>query len=386
VLNSGAVDFSWTDEQTASRKKLVEFAQTQLNDRVVERDLKAEFDLSGWKKCGEFGIPGLPIPTEYGGSGSDILTTIYLLEGLGYGCTDGGLTLAINAHMWGCEIPILSFGTKQQKELYLPRLCSGKWIGALAVAERDAGSDTNNIQTVAEPRGDHYVLNGTKMFVTNGPVADLLVVLAKCSQGEDDQLTAFLVEKSFPGYSCEETIDKMGSRTSPMGELCFNDCLVPSENVLGKTGAGTSVFRQAMEWERAFILASAVGCMERQLDTCVRYVRKRRQFGKPIGKFQLVASKLVDLKMRLETARLLLYKVGWLKEQGKPMFMEASLAKLYISEAWVESSLDTIQVHGGYGYLTDSELERTLRDSVGSRIYSGTSEVQRLIISKMMGL
>jgi alkylation response protein AidB-like acyl-CoA dehydrogenase len=225
------------------------------------------------------------------------------------------------------------------------------------------------------------------MFVTNGPIADVIVVFATVNRSKGAfGLTGFLVEKDFPGFSVSRKIDKMGLRTSPMGELFLDQCEVPVENRLGKEGAGTAIFGHSMEWERSCILASAVGAMQRQLETCVQYAKQRQQFGKPIGKFQLVASKIVDMKLRVETARALLYQVGWLKNKGKSVYLESSMAKLYISECWVQSCLDAIQIHGGYGYMTEFELERELRDALGSRLYSGTSEIQRQIIAQLMGL
>ncbi|MFQ5741397.1 MAG: acyl-CoA dehydrogenase family protein [Acidobacteriota bacterium] len=381
------MDFSWTAEQDRAREKIVQFARQELSGQVIELDERGEFNRQGWEKCVGLGIQGLPIPTRYGGGEAEALTTLYLLEGLGYGCKDAGLVFAINAQMWGCELPILSFGSESQKTRYLPDLCAGRSIGALAASEREAGSDTNNIQTLAERKSDYYLLNGSKTFVTNAPVADVLLVVATLDRDRPKEgITAFLVEKDFPGFPVERTLDKMGLRTAPMGAVRLTDCRVPVENRLGREGAGGTVFRHAMEWERAFILAAAVGTMERQLEECCQYARTRRQFGQPIGKFQLLASKLVDQKIRLETARLLLYKVGWLKQRGRSIFMEASLAKLYVSECWVQSSMDAVQIHGGYGYLTENEVERGLRDAIGSRLYSGTSEIQRLIIARFLGL
>ncbi len=381
------MNFSWSEGQTQDKEEIIRFAQEELNDGLIELDSQASFNRKGWEKCGQFGVLGLPITTEYGGSGASVLTTLYMLEGLGYGCKDAGLIFSMNAHMWGCEIPIQTFGTESQKKRYLPKLCDGRWIGALAVAEKEAGSDLDNIQTRAQRNQDVYLLNGSKVFVTNGPIADVVVVLAKltdCSAGEG--MTAFLVEKNTPGFSVSRTIDKMGLRTSSMGELGLENCRVPAENCLGQEGVGFSVFQQAMEWERTCILAAAVGAMERQLENCIQQVRTRRQFGQAIGKFQLVGSKIVDLKMRLETSRLVLYKTGWLKDTGERIFMEASLAKLYISECWVRSCLDALQIHGGYGYLTEKEVERELRDALGSKLYSGTSEIQRVIVAKLLGL
>ena len=255
------------------------------------------------------------------------------------------------------------------------------------MTESGSGSDAYGLATTAERKGNKYLLSGGKMFVTNGPIADVVVVFATLDRAKGARgITAFLVEKDFPGLSVIRKVEKMGLRTASMGELALKNCEVPAENRLGKEGAGIAIFTHSMEWERSCIVAGAVGAMERQLEDCIRYARKRQQFGKPIGKFQLVASKIVDMKIRLETAKTLLYKVGWLKKEGRAVLMESAMAKLYISESWVQSCLDAIQIHGGYGYLTEFEVERELRDALGSKLYSGTSEIKRLIISQCLGL
>jgi alkylation response protein AidB-like acyl-CoA dehydrogenase len=381
------VDFGWTEQQTQLRTAVVDFARKELSGQALQLDRSGEFDREGWQRCAGFGIHGLAIPPEYGGGGLDALTTIHALEGLGYGCKDNGLIFSINAHLWSCEQPILTFGTAAQKERFLPALCRGELIGGNATTEPESGSDAFSLRTTAERRGDRYVLNGNKTFVTNGPVADLLVVFATLDRSKGPQgITAFLVEKGLSGFSVGRPIEKMGLRTSPLGEVSFADCEVPLENRLGKEGAGVAIFTHSMEWERSCILASAVGSMQRQLETCIHYARQRKQFGQSIGKFELVASKIVDMKVRLETARSLLYKVGWLKQQGRLALMEAALAKLYISECWVQSCQDAIQVHGGYGYMTEVGVERDLRDALASKLYSGTSEIQRLIVAQFLGL
>ncbi len=380
------MDLGWTEEQKQLKDAVVGFAQEELKSDVADLDRRGEFDRDGWKKCGAFRIHGLPVPEQFGGRGADVLTTVCALEGLGYGCMDNGLLFSINAHMWGCELPILIFGTDAQKERYLPPLCRGELIGANAMSEPGAGSDAYSLTTTAERRGDGYVLNGRKIFITNGPIADVVVVYATVDPAKGSAgISAFLVEGRFRGFSMSPTMEKMGLRTVPMGELDLVDCEVPVENRLGKEGAGVAAFTHSMEWERSCILATAVGAMQRQLETCIQYAKRRRQFGQPIGKFQLVSSKIVDMKLRLETARLLLYKVAWLKNAGRFVLSEASMAKLHISEAWVQSCMDAMEIHGGYGYLTRTELERELRDALGSKFYSGTSEIQRLIIAQTMG-
>ena len=381
------MDFSWSEEQTAFKSAVIKFAQNELNSGVIDRDQKGELSLENWRKCAQFGIQGLPIPEAYGGSDADVMTTLMAMEGLGYGCRDNGLIFAINAQMWAVELPILNFGSDEQKRKYLPGLCSGDLIGAHGMTEPDSGSDAYSLRTRADKVDGGWMLNGTKMFVTNAPIADVAVVFATVDPAKGRSgITGFILEKGMPGFSISRHIDKMGLRTSPMAEIILQNCYVLEENRLGPIGAGTSIFTNSMGWERSSILGSQVGAMEHQLETCVRYARERRQFGQPIGRFQSVSNRLADMKVRLETARLLLYKVAWVKQQGKSAVMEAALAKLYLSECFVQSSLDAIRIHGGYGYMTEFEVERDLRDAVGGTIYSGTSDIQRTIISRLLGV
>jgi hypothetical protein len=255
------------------------------------------------------------------------------------------------------------------------------------MSEPDSGSDAYSLHARATRQADGYVLNGTKMFVTNAPVADMVLIFTTVDPAKKiGGVTAFLVEKGTPGFTVSRNIDKMGLRTAPMGEVILQDCFVPTESRLGPEGAGSAIFNSSMEWERSCILGSHVGAMERQLENSIRYARERRQFGQPIGKFQAVSNRIADMKVRLETARLLLYKVAWLKQTGQPAVMEAAVAKLYLSESFVQSSLDAIRTYGGYGYMTEFEVERDLRDAVGGTLYSGTSDIQRVIIARWLGL
>lgn len=381
------MDFLWTDEQLAFKDEVIKFAQQELNKGLIERDRCGEFSRENWQKCAQFGLQGLAVPEEYGGAGADILTTMFVMEGLGYGCRDNGLIFALNAQMWSVQHPILVFGTEAQKQKYLPALCRGEIIGAHGMTEPDSGSDAYSLRTRAEKCRDGYVLNGSKMFVTSAPVADIAVVFATTNPELGRWgITAFLIEKGTPGFSVSHDLEKMGLRTSPMGELILQDCYIPAENRLGPEGAGVSLFNSSMEWERSCILGSHIGAMERQLEGCVRYARERRQFKQAIGKFQAVSNRIAEMKVRLETARLMLYKVAWLKSMGKSAEMEAAIAKLYLSECFVQSSQDAIRIHGGYGYMTEFEVERDLRDSMGGLLYSGTSDIQRVIIANWLGL
>lgn len=381
------MDFSFTEEQLALKASVIEFATNELNKDLRRRDQLGEFSRDAWRACARFGILGLPIPQEFGGSGSDILTTVLVMEGLGYGCRDNGLIFSLNAQMWSIELPLLIFGSKEQKEKYLPGLVSGDLVGIHAMTEPGSGSDAFSMQTRFEKQGDKYVLNGSKLYITNAPISDVVIVFATSNPGHGFAgASAFLVEKDTPGFRVSRPLEKMGLRTSPMGEIILNDCEVRSENRLGKDGAGMAIFNSSMEWERSCILASAVGAMQRQIETCITYAQTRRQFGQAIGKFESISDKISDMYLRLEAARLLIYKVAWLKKQGRPAIAEAAAAKVFTSEAWVQSSLDAIQIHGAYGYMTESEIERDLRDSIAGKIYSGTSEIQRMIIARTLGL
>ncbi len=381
------MDFSWTQQQHERREAAIRFARDALNDSVSRREQDNEFSMEDWRKCAEFGILGLAIPTEYGGGGSDILTTLFILEGLGYGCLDNGLPFALNSQMWSLQPAILKFGSEAQKQKYLPALCRGEILGAFGITEPDSGSDSYAMRTLAEERDGGYVLNGRKSYITLAPVADIAIVFASTNPDLGRWgISAFIVEQGMRGFSASPARDKMGLRTTPMGDLILEDCWVPAENRLGPVGAGVSLFTTAMESERGYIFASQIGAMERQLENTIRYARERKAFGQPIGKFQSVSNRIADMKLRLELARMLLYKVAWLETMGKPLMLEAALAKLYLSETFVDSSLDAVRVHGARGYVTEFEVERDLRDSVGGLIYSGTSDIQRNIVAGLLGL
>lgn len=381
------MDFSWSPTQRELFDSVERFAATELNRNLVENDRQGVFNHEGWRKCGALGIQGLAVPAKYGGREQDPLSTVGALERLGYACRDNGLVFSLNAHMWTACAPLVSFGSEEQKAKYLPGLCNGESIGGNAMTEPSSGSDAYSMQTTAVKRGDRYILNGRKVFITNGTIADVLIALAVTDPGKGAAgISAFIVEKTFPGFTVVRTFEKMGLRTSPMAELSFENCEVPEANRLGREGAGSSLFTHAMTWERGCILASAVGSMQRLLERCIRYARERRQFGQAIGKFQLVASRIVDMKLRLETARAMLYQSAYQRLMGRSAVMEAALAKLHISECWVKCCEDAMQIHGGHGYMTDGEIEREMRDAMASRIYSGTSEIQRMLIASFLGL
>ena len=381
------MNFELSEEQQRLQNSAIEFARTALGADIRQRDRDETFDRALWQQCARFGVLGMPIPDEYGGLGLGLTDLIAVMEGLGYGTRDQGLLFSLNAHLWTNSIPILKYGTLAQRQQFLPGLSNGTLIGANGASEPDAGSDIFAMRTRAERRGDGYVLNGTKMFVTNAPVSDLIVAYATIDPALGPMgITAFIVERDRPGVTIGRHLEKMGLRTSPMAEVIFEDCAVPLENRLGREGRGAEVFECSMEWERGCILASCLGVMRRQLEDCIAHARSRRQFGKPIAKFQAVSTRLVDMKVRLDASRPLVYKLGWLKDQDRPAMLEAAIAKLFVSDCLVKSSLDAIQVFGGYGYMMEQQIERDLRDAVGSTIYSGTSEIQRNIIAAQLGL
>jgi alkylation response protein AidB-like acyl-CoA dehydrogenase len=381
------VSVELTPEQEELRTAAIEFARTELGGLATEADREATFNRAGWDACGRFGVFGMPIPQEWGGLGLGLTPLLAVMEGLGYGSRDQGLLFSINAHLWTNSIPILIYGTDEQRRQYLPRLSSGALIGANGASEPNAGSDVFSMRSTARRDGDFYVLNGTKTFVTNAPVFDLAVVYATIdpSLGATG-ITAFIVERGFPGVSVGAKFDKLGLRTSPMAEMIFENCRVPAVNRLGREGRGVQVFEASMEWERGCILATSLGVMRRQLEACIAHARSRTQFGKPIGKFQSVANRIVDMKVRLETCRPLVYQIGRLKDRGKAAMQEAAMAKLYVSDCFVKSSLDAIQIFGGYGYMREQGVECDLRDAVGGTLYSGTTEIQRNIIARSLGL
>lgn len=381
------MDFSLTEDQLSFKELAIDFAKRSLNEGFSARERDGEFNFEGWKKCAQFGLHGLAMPEKYGGLAKDILTCVTVMEGLGYACRDSGLLFAINSTIWTCEYPILKFGTDAQKEKYLPGLIDGSLIGGHAATEPGAGSDAFSMKCRAERRDDRYILNGSKIFITNAPIADFLLVFAVTDKSKGFAgISAFVVEKGFPGFSVGKPLDMMGLRTCPLGEVVLEDCEVPAENILGKEGAGAGIFSSEMELERSCLFAMHLGAMERELEECVNYAKMREQFGQPIGKYQSVSHKIADMRMRIELSRLILYKVAWMKTQGKRAPVEAAIAKLFISESYLQTSLDALQIHGAYGYSKELDIERDLRDSIAGKIYSGTSEIQRNTIASYLGL
>jgi alkylation response protein AidB-like acyl-CoA dehydrogenase len=356
------MDFALSGTQQAWHDAAIRFVREELTADLdlAGRDERREFWLEGWRRCARFGIQGLPVSEEFGGKGQGLPVTIAAMEGLGYACPDNGLIFALNACLWTVSMPILLFGTDAQKRRYLPGLCDGSIVGANGASEPEAGSDIFSMTTTAKKTPKGYLLNGSKTWVTSGPVADLFVCYASTSPERGIMgISAFIVPKDTPGFRVVREIPKLGMRTVPMGELAFEDCRLPADALL---------------------------TMRRQLERCIDHARQRKQFGKPVGKFQAVANRIVEMKLRLETCRPLVYQIGWLKAQGKDATMQAALAKLHVSDCFVKNSLDAVQIFGASGFVTETGIERDLRDSVGSLIYSGTNDIQRNIIARELGL
>ena len=381
------MDFSFTNEQEELRQATIEFARNELNSDIAEREKQGHFSRDDWDKCADFGILGLNVPVAYGGQDHDCVTTIAIMEALGYGCHDNGLPFSLNSQIWSTQAALKAFGSDEQKDTYLRAMCTGEAIGAFAITEADTGSDTYSMKARARRVDGGYVLKAEKHYITNAPVADLAVVFASTNpEAGQWGISAFIVEDGTEGFTKGSNRDKMGLKTSPFGELYLDDCFVPEENRLGPEGAGVSIFATSMESERGYILSSQLGAMQRQLEEAIEFARERRQFGQPVGRFQSVSNRIVDMKLRIETCRLMLYKLAWLESQGESLAMDAALTKLHLSETFVESSLDAIRLHGAQGFVQELGIERNLRDGIGGLIYSGTSDIQRNVIASLLGL
>lgn len=381
------MNFTLSERHAGFRDAVVRFARRELAADIGEKDREGRFPLEDWKKCAEFGLLSLLCPKECGGMEEDLLSAIVSIEALGYGCRDGGLTHAIVTQHC-CIVLIRLYGSEQQKRSYLGRLSRGDLIGAQAITEPDAGSDVLSMRTRADRRGDGYLLTGGKIFITNGPIADLVIVFARSGDRKSmlGGISCFLVERDFEGFSRGMPLEKMGLRTLQNGELFFDEVNVSADMLLGKEGHGLLMFNEVIEWERTLMAAAHIGTMERILEKCIVYAKSRKQFGHEIGRYQSVSNKIVDMKVNLELGKLMLYKMGQMKDRKERSTLETSIGKLFISESLKRACLDAVQIHGGYGYMREYELERDLRDSIASTIYSGTSEMQRNIISRFLGL
>ncbi|ATL69260.1 L-prolyl-[peptidyl-carrier protein] dehydrogenase [Nocardia terpenica] len=339
-----------------------------------------------WRLAGRQGIVGATVPEEYGGSGLDAISAAALMEALGLGCPDTGFGFSVAAHLFACLMPIVEFGTAEQKQRWLPRLSSGEWIAAHAITEPEAGSDVMNLSTRAERSGDHYILHGAKAFTTNAPVADVFIVQAATRPGGGFfGLTAFVIESGTPGLRVGRPYDKVGLRGSPTADIHLEDCRVPLDSVLGGEGAGASVFSGSMKWERTCLFAVYLGAMRRVIDATIAFADERRQFGTAIGEFQAVAHRIVEMVSAFESARLLLMKAACELSTGGNCEVSSGLAKVAVSEAAVRVGLDAVQLHGALG-VTGGEAETLLRDALPARIFSGTNEIQKNNIARALGL
>ncbi|HEX8517257.1 MAG TPA: acyl-CoA dehydrogenase family protein [Bacteroidia bacterium] len=382
------MEFSLTSEQKLIQENITGFARMTLNAGVIERDRERIFDRNLWKKCADQKLTGLPVDESFGGAGLDPVSCIAALEALGYGSDDGGLNFSICAHLLACIVPVMKYGSAEQRKKYLPGLCDGSLVAINAMTENEAGSDVFAVRTSAQKVEGGFKVNGTKAFCTNGPGGDLILVYAVTdeSKGFFGGITAFLVNKSSQGVGVGQQYEKMGLRTSGISELVFNDAFIPDEDVLGGIGGGASIFNYSMEWERIGIAACHVGTMRKLLEKTIDYTLNRKNGDEPIGKKQAIAHRVADMKVRLEASGLLTYKAAAGIDKDRSNMIHASAAKLFVSEAFVKSAMDTMQVFGGNGYMTEYGIERIVRDALGSTIYSGTSDVQRNIISKFLGL
>ncbi|HJV34266.1 acyl-CoA dehydrogenase family protein [Geomonas sp.] len=382
------MDFSLNDTQLLQWESIVDFSRRELNAEVRNDDLQGTFPLPKWRKCAEMGLLGLLTPEEYGGLGQDLTSAAISLQALSYGCEDSGLTHAVVTQLC-CVVLLNQYGSAEQKARFLPKLSSGELIAAQSITEPDAGSDVLSMRTKADASSSAYLLTGGKVFISNGPLADLVIVFAKDSEGKSSfggDISCFLLEKGTPGFSAGKPLAKMGLRTLQNSELFFDEVAVAQEAMLGKRGHGMFIFGEAIEWERVLMTAAHLGTIQRVLEKCVSYAKTRKQFGKEIGQNQSVANKIGAMKVNLELGKLMLYKMAWLKDQGKRATLEASIGKLFVSESLKSACLDAVQIHGGYGFMQECELERDLRDSIAATIYSGTSEIQQNIIARMLGL
>ncbi len=378
------MDFSLTTEHEQLRQKMMEFAHEKLSVNSIDR----QFERDNWQRCADEGVQGMPLPSLYSNDeAKDILTSVIAMEGLGYGCVDNGLLFALNAHIWTVQMPLLEHGNTQLKDRYLKKMANGELIAAQAMTEPDAGSDVFSLKTQAIRHSEGYVITGSKCMISLAPIADVFLVFATTNPDAGRWgVSAFYVDADTAGLTISTPTKKMGLDTVPMASLRFNECWVPESSRLGPEGAGVGIATSALEYERCCIMAGQVGRMQQQLEQSVEYARTRRQSGQTIGKFQSVSNRIADMKLRLELSRLMLYKTAWIKQQGGSAVMECAMLKLHLSEMFLASGMDAMRVHGGYGYLSETGIEKDVRDAMGGVLYGGTSDIQRNIIAGMLGL
>ena len=375
--------FDLDDEQRAFVATVEAFAANEIAPGAIERDRTGEWFVEGWLKMGQLGLLGLQFPEEYGGSGASILTTAAAFQAFTAGGADAGIALSWVAHSVLAGTPLWLFGSEDQKRRYLTRIATGELTAGYGLTEAGAGSDAAALHTTAVQRDGCWLLNGSKMFITNAPVGDMFVVFASEDRSLGSRgITAFIVERGFPGFSSGRELDKMGNRTSPTGELIFQDCEVPPENVLGKRRQGFAIAKVALEWERFLMMAHSVGTMQAVLRDCLRYAHERRQFGKPIFEQPAIQAKLADMRLSSAAGELFVRRVAWLKDQQLPTPLESSSCKIFCSAAVMHAALQGVQVLGGYGYIRENAVERAMRDAKLAEIGGGTTEIQRQVVGR----
>ncbi|MDA1678596.1 acyl-CoA dehydrogenase AcdA [Bacillus cereus group sp. TH152-1LC] len=375
--------FKLSEEHEMIRKMVRDFAKNEVAPTAAERDEEERFDRALFDQMAELGLTGIPWPEEYGGIGSDYLAYVIAIEELSRVCASTGVTLSAHTSLAGW--PIFKFGTEEQKQKFLRPMAEGKKIGAYGLTEPSSGSDAGGMKTTAKRDGDHYILNGSKIFITNGGIADIYVVFALTDpESKQRGTSAFIVESDTPGFSVGKKESKLGIRSSPTTEIMFEDCRIPVENLLGEEGQGFKVAMQTLDGGRNGIAAQAVGIAQGALDASVEYARERHQFGKPIAAQQGIGFKLADMATDVEAARLLTYQAAWLESEGLPYGKESAMSKVFAGDTAMKVTTEAVQVFGGYGYTKDYPVERYMRDAKITQIYEGTQEIQRLVISRML--
>ena len=374
------MEFGLTKEQELVKQMVKNFALNEVKPIAAEVDETEKFPIDNVKKMGELGMMGIPFPKEYGGAGGDVLSYILTVEELSKVCATTGVI--VSAHTSLSAGAINDFGTEEQKQKYLVPLAKGEKIGAFGLTEPGAGTDAAGQQTTAVLEGDHYVLNGSKIFITNGGVADIFVIFAMTDKKQGTRgISAFIVEKSFPGFSIGKVEEKLGIRGSSTTELIFENCIVPKENLLGKEGKGFGMAMKTLDGGRIGIAAQALGISEGAYEEAIKYMKERKQFGRNLGAFQGLQWMIAEMDTKIEAARHLVYKAAWLKQNKLPYTVDAARAKLFAAEVAMEVTTKAVQIHGGYGYTKDYPVERMMRDAKITEIYEGTSEVQKMVIS-----
>ena len=377
------MDFTHSKEQAMVRETVRRFADKEVRPISKELDEKEEFPWPVLKRMWDVGMMGMTVPKELGGTGSDYVSYAVAIEEISKASASVGVIMAV--HNSVCAYPILKYGTDEQKRKYLPKLAKEGWLGAFALTEPGAGSDASAVQTTAALEGDNYILNGNKVFITSGTEAHLIIVVASTDRSKGSKgLTAFLVEKGLPGFTYGTIEEKMGMRGSATSELVFENCRVPRENVLGAVGDGLKIALSSLDGGRIGIGAQALGIAQAALDESVKYAKEREQFGRPIAKLQAIQWMVAEMGVKVEAARALVYRAAWLKDRGLPLGKEAAMAKLYASKVAREVTNDAVQIHGGYGYTRDYEVERYYRDAKVTEIYEGTSEIQKMVIARAL--